>query len=88
MFYIPFEIKEIVKNLKYKEDNIGRSNDKTIVFEDKYILKISKDKNRIYREKEKFDWLYNNNNMGSKSIIIIEEKEYIKNIFERLYFMR
>ena len=76
MLYIPNEIKEIIKNLNYKIDNIGRGTDIIIVFEDKYILKISKDKDRIYREKEKFDWLYNQIN-GSKSILIIEENEYI-----------
>ena len=40
----PKQIYQIVKDLKYSVDNIGRSEDKVIIFEDKYVLKISKSK--------------------------------------------
>ena len=42
-FEIPIEIKNIVGNLKYTKDNIGRSEDSVYIFENKYILKISKE---------------------------------------------
>ena len=38
------KIKEIVKDMKYTVDGVGRSEDEVYIFEDKYILKISKDK--------------------------------------------
>ena len=34
----PKEIQEIVKNLKYTIDNVGRSEDEVYIFEEKYIL--------------------------------------------------
>jgi aminoglycoside phosphotransferase len=68
---IPIEIESLIKNLSYKEDNIGRSEDKVLIFEDKYILKISKDSKRLLREKERIDWL-SDKIPGSKSICYIE----------------
>lgn len=38
MFFL--KIEEIVKIIQYIIDNIGRSEDKVFIFEDKYILKI------------------------------------------------
>ena len=55
----PKQIYEIVKDLKYSVDNIGRSEDQVIIFEDKYVLKISKSKEILYREKQMNDYLYN-----------------------------
>jgi kanamycin kinase/aminoglycoside 3'-phosphotransferase-3 len=68
----PKQIYEIVKDLKYSVDNIGRSEDKVIIFEDKYVLKISKSKEILYREKQMNDYLYNKIS-SSKSICFIEE---------------
>lgn len=69
----PKSIKEYVKNLEYRIDTIGRSEDEVYIFEDKYILKISKDNKRLRREMEKVDYLNLNNVPGSKSICYIEE---------------
>ncbi len=46
----PEKIKNIVKGLKYKIDDIGRSIDKVIIFENKYVLKISKNVELLKRE--------------------------------------
>jgi hypothetical protein len=55
---LPIEILEYVYYLSYKIDEVGRSDDTVIIFEDKYILKVSNDKDRLLREKEKIDFLY------------------------------
>ena len=49
---LPKEIQLIVSDSKYKIDDFGRSKDKVIVFENKFILKISKDIKRLEREKK------------------------------------
>ena len=72
--YLPNKIKEIVKNLSYEKDNIGRSKDTVLVFEDKYILKISNNKESLYKEKEKNDWI-SSYISGSKSICMIEDNK-------------
>lgn len=69
----PEEINKIVKKLSYKIDDIGRSEDKVYIFEDKYVLKVSTDKNRLSREKERIDFLNSCNIPGSKSICYVEE---------------
>ena len=56
----PKKIEKIVKDIKYTVDNVGRSEDEVYIFEDKYILKISKDKNRLIDEKDRLDFLYKN----------------------------
>ena len=53
----PEEIKNLIGNLNYNVDNIGRSGDSVYIFENKYILKTSKDINKLTKEKEKNDWL-------------------------------
>ena len=58
-FNIPNEIYKKIENLSYKIDNIGRSGDTIIIFEKKYILKISSNKEKLKREKDKNDWLIN-----------------------------
>ncbi|MBQ8426081.1 MAG: phosphotransferase [Clostridia bacterium] len=56
---IPSTIKDYVKNLNYTKDNLGRSGDIVLNFDNKYILKISTKKEKLKREKEKNDWLIN-----------------------------
>ena len=75
-FEIPIEIKNIVGNLKYTKDNIGRSEDSVYIFENKYILKISKEIDKIKKEKEKNDWL-NSHITGPKSLLLIYKNNYI-----------
>lgn len=69
----PKVINNYVKNLTYSIDGVGRSEDKVYIFEDKYVLKISNDYERLLREKERVDYLSNNNVPGSKSICYVEE---------------
>lgn len=54
---LPEKIWTKIKNLSFKKDRVGRSEDTVYQFEDKFILKISSDMNRLLREKEKVDWL-------------------------------
>lgn len=70
----PKIINNYVKNLVYNIDTIGRSEDKVYIFEDKYILKVSSNKERLLREKERVDYLNYNNVPGSRSICFMEEK--------------
>ena len=72
----PREIKNIVKNLYYTIDNIGRSGDYVYIFENKYILKISKDIRKLTIEKEKNDWLSAHIN-GPKSLILITKDNFV-----------
>ena len=69
----PKIINDYVKNLVYNIDTIGRSEDKVYIFEDKYILKVSSNKERLLREKERVDYLNYNNVPGSRSICFMEE---------------
>lgn len=69
---IPTQIKQIIKNLKYTKDNIGRSKDIIYIFENKYILKISNNINRLKQEYQKINWL-EDKIPSSKSILFIEE---------------
>lgn len=69
---LPKEINSFIKDLKYNIDNIGRSEDQVILFEDKYVLKISNNKELLFREKQMNDYLYNKI-PSSKSICFIEE---------------
>ena len=71
----PKEIKEIVDDTPYIKDNIGRSDDITYIFENKYILKISKDSKRLLREKEKIDWI-SNYIKGPKSLLLVNKNNY------------
>ena len=69
----PKEIEKIVKGIKYTIDDVGRSEDKVYLFENKYVLKVSNDRNRLYREKQRIDYLNNCGIPGSKSICYLEE---------------
>lgn len=73
---IPLEIQKYVKNLAFKLDNVGCSDDLVFMFENKYILKISSNIDRLMREKEKTDFLFSNHIPGSKSICFICDDEY------------
>lgn len=53
----PKEIDAHVRGLSYTTDGLGRSGDTVVLFEDAYVLKISKDIDRLQREKERNDWL-------------------------------
>ncbi len=53
----PKEITARVQGLSYTTDELGRSGDTVVLFEDSYVLKISKDIPRLQREKERNDWL-------------------------------
>ena len=80
----PKEIKEIVGNINYKIDTNGRSGDTVYIFEDKYVLKISDNKERLRREKEKIDYLNKCNIPGIKSILFLEEKDKSYNLMTYL----
>ena len=73
IYKLPKPILDIVNKLSYKIDDVGKSDDIVILFENKYILKISKDQTRLLREKEKMDFLYGKLPVP-KSIIYLEEK--------------
>ena len=55
----PKEILEYVNGLSFLRNDIGRSSDLVYIFEDKYILKISDNKERLLNEKNKIDYLEN-----------------------------
>lgn len=80
----PRKIKEIVGNINYKKDTSGRSGDIVYIFEDKYVLKISDNKERLRREKEKIDYLNKCNIPGIKSILFLEEKDKSYNLMTYL----
>ena len=69
---LPKQIYEVIKNLQYNIDDIGRSEDQVIIFENQYVLKISKNKDILYREKQMNDYLYNKI-PSPKSVCFIEE---------------
>ena len=73
--YFPKEINSIVGNLSYKKDNIGRSDDIIYNFSNKYILKISKNYNRLFREKEKTEWI-SKFIAGPKSLLFLNDNTY------------
>ena len=72
----PLEIKNIVGNLSYTKDDIGRSDDFVYIFENKYVLKISKNITKLTEEKEKNDWL-KKYIPGPKSLCLIIHNNYI-----------
>ncbi len=80
----PIKIKDIVGNLNYKKDTTGRSGDLIYIFEDKYVLKISNNKERLLREKERIDFLSNCGIPGIKSVLFLEEKDKAYNLMTYL----
>ena len=69
----PIKINDYVRDLNYTVDNIGRSDDEVFIFEDKYVLKVSDNKNRLLDEKNRIDFLSNCDIPSSKSICFIED---------------
>ena len=67
----PIEVLEYVYDLSYKIDNTGRSDDKVIIYEDKYVLKISDNKERLLKEKNKIDFL--NGKLAVPRSVLFEE---------------
>ncbi len=57
--YIPKKIREIVKNTKYKISDVGKSGDTVLLFQNKYVLKISSNKERLEKEYNKSLWISN-----------------------------
>lgn len=77
------EIDSFINNLKRKKIRIGKSNAKVFNYENKYILKISKDIESLEKEYNKTLFLYNHN-LTSKPILFIKRnnkgyflKEYL-----------
>ena len=70
--YLPDEIKKIVEGTPFNIDNIGRSSDQVIIFEDKYVLKISSDHDRLKKEYEINKYLEGKIKC-SKNILLITE---------------
>lgn len=69
----PEKIENIVKNTAFTVDDVGRSRDKVYIFENKYVLKISDDRERLTKEKKRFDFLTDCGIPGSTSICFVEE---------------
>lgn len=81
MMYIPNEIKKYVLNYKFIKNNVGRSGDDVYIFEKAYVLKISKDIQKLFQEMTKIDWLEDKID-GLKSICFITENDkayYLRN---------
>lgn len=72
---LPKIITDTVKNIPYTVDNVGRSKDKVYIFEKKYILKVSPNKESLSKEKEGFDFLAACGIPGSKSICFTQEND-------------
>ena len=73
---LPKEIYNFIKDLKYNIDNIGRSEDQVILFEDKYVLKISSNKELLFREKQMNDYLYNKIPSSKSICFTVENNKY------------
>ena len=56
-FEAPSEIKNKIKDLPHRRINVGRSGDKVYVFGEKYLLKISDNKESLRREKDRTEWI-------------------------------
>lgn len=54
---LPADIARHVAGLSFSVDDLGRSGDQVVLFEKRFILKISSDAQRLLREKERLDWL-------------------------------
>jgi len=55
---LPKKLKKYLNNLDYSIDDIGKSEDQVYNFSNQYILKVSSNRERLKREKERFDWFY------------------------------
>lgn len=68
----PEEINKIIEGLNYKIDDIGRSEDKVIIIENKYVLKISKNIDNLKREYDINEWLKDKIRCTSNVLFIVE----------------
>ena len=71
-FYCPNEIMILIKGLDRKRCFLGRSKDKTYIFNEKYVLKISDNIKELKKEQEKSDWL-NHYSLCGKTVKYMEE---------------
>lgn len=72
---IPNKIKEILKDYPLKKDTLGRSEDLIYFAVNKYVLKISKNKEKLRHEMEMNNYL-NGKLPVSKTIVYEEDNEY------------
>lgn len=70
---LPNKIRKIIKGLNYQIDNIGRSEDKVITYENKYVLKVSKNINVLKREYDINKFLEGKIPCAKNIIFIIED---------------
>lgn len=54
---LPADIARHVAGLSFSIDDLGRSGDQVVLFDKRFILKISSDIPRLVREKERIDWM-------------------------------
>ncbi len=71
----PKELDKYIRNLNFVLDTVGRSKDEVYIFEDKFVLKTSIDKENLHHEKKIVDYLYSCKVPGSKSICYIETSD-------------
>ena len=69
----PNKINEIIKDLNYKIDDVGRSEDKVIIIENKYVLKISKNIDILKREYDINEWLKDKIPCYTNILFVIED---------------
>lgn len=77
---LPAAIRAHIEGLHGVTDEIGRSRDTLILFEKRFILKISDSPERLRREKERIDWLQDRLPV-SRSVCFCEENG-------RAYYLR
>ncbi len=78
--FIPKLIKEYINDLKYKLDDIGTSEDSVILFENKYVLKISSNIELLKKEYELCSFVYGKIPSPEPKAFIIENN--------KAYFLR
>ena len=69
----PSKINEIINGLKYQIDDIGRSEDKVIIIENKFVLKISKNIDILKREYDINEWLKDKISCCSNVLFVVED---------------
>ena len=72
---LPIKIKEIIKDYPLKKDTLGRSKDLIYFAKDKYVLKISKNKEKLRHEVEMNDFLKDKLPV-SKTVVYEEDNEF------------
>ena len=77
---LPKQIEALVGRLDFTRDTLGRSEDEIYLFEDKYVLKISENTNRLKREHDRCVWLDGKLSVPKSRCFVIENG--------RAYFLR